>query len=164
VIVRDSATTAFSRLGALAVGRAAFHVNGLGQNRDVRSDSEITAGSGGEIPLRDSLRPSGPVRFGLRIDHGQDALIVRVEGELDALTTPKVNARLDGVLRTSATDLVLDLRRVQFMDSAGLQLLLHTRRRLVRTSRKLSVICGDGPVRQIIELARLADVLDVTSE
>ena len=138
-------------------------MNAFGQNRAVRSDSETAAGSGGDVPLRDYLRPSGPARFSFRIDRSQGAVIVRVEGELDVLTTPKLGARLDGVIRTSTTDVVLDLRRVQFMDSAGLQLLLNARGRLVRASRRLSVTCEEGPVKRTIELARLTEVLDVTS-
>ena len=89
-------------------------------------------------------------------------MVIRVEGELDLLTAPKLAARLDGVIRASAMSVVLDLRDVEFMDSAGLQILLNIRRRLVRTSRSLSVIC-DGPVRQVIEFARLAGTLGVTA-
>ena len=89
--------------------------------------------------------------------------MVVVEGELDVLTTPKLAARLDSMIRATATDVVLDLREVDFMDSAGLQLLLNTRRRLLRASRSLSVICDEGPVRRVIELARLSDALGVTT-
>lgn len=90
-------------------------------------------------------------------------MVVHVDGELDILTVPKLAARLNGVIRASAADVVLDLRDVRFMDSAGLQLLLTTRRRLLHVSRNLSVVCDEGPVRQVIELARLADALRVTS-
>lgn len=88
---------------------------------------------------------------------------MHVDGELDILTAPKLAARLNGVIRGSTTDVVLDLRDVQFVDSAGLQLLLHTRRRLLRASRSLSVICDDGPVRRMIELGRLTETLGVIS-
>ena len=113
-------------------------------------------------PLRDVLRPSGPPRLELWIDNQAEAIVVRVAGELDLLTAPKLSARLDGVIRASSTSVVLDLRNVEFMDSAGLQILLNIRRRLERKSRTLSVICG-GAVKQVIEFARLTQTLRVTS-
>ena len=88
--------------------------------------------------------------------------MVHVEGELDILTGPKLTGRLNALLRERTTDVVLDLRNVRFMDSAGLQILLLTRRRLLRESRALSVICADGPVRRLIELERLNETLHVT--
>ena len=116
-----------------------------------------------DVPLREDLRPSGPARFELIVEHRPDALVVRVDGELDVLTVPKLGARLNAVVLAGATDVVLDLRHVQFMDSAGLQILLITRRRLLRHSRTLSVICSDGPVARLIELARLTETLRVTT-
>lgn len=89
--------------------------------------------------------------------------MIRVEGELDVLTGPKLTAQLNALLRARSTDVVLDLRNVRFMDSAGLQILLVTRRRLLRESRALSVICADGPVSRLIELARLEETLNVTT-
>lgn len=114
-------------------------------------------------PLREALRPSGPARFELGIDHRPNEVVVRVDGELDILTTPKLAARLNGVIRACDTDVVLDLRRLEFIDSAGLQILLNIRRRLMRGSRTLSVICDDGPVKEVIELTRLTEALRVTS-
>jgi anti-sigma B factor antagonist len=113
-------------------------------------------------PLREALRPSGPPRLELRIENQPDAVVVLVGGELDLLTAPKLSARLDGVIRASTNSIVLDLSDVEFMDSAGLQILLNIRRRLARTSRTLSVIC-DGAVRHVIEFARLTETLRVGS-
>jgi anti-sigma B factor antagonist len=118
--------------------------------------------SGADPPLREVLRPSGPPRFELRIENQPDTIVVRVGGELDLLTAPKLSARLDGLIRASTSSIVLDLRDLEFMDSAGLQILLNIRRRLARTSRTLSVIC-DGAVRQVIEFARLTETLRVSS-
>ncbi len=89
--------------------------------------------------------------------------MVHVEGELDILTTPKLAGRLNGVIRASDTDVMLDLRNVEFIDSAGLQILLNLRRRLMSASRTLSVICGEGPVKELIEFTRLTEALRVTS-
>ena len=48
-------------------------------------------------------------------------------------------------------------------DSLGLHALLNIQRRLSRQSRSLTVICGGGPLRHAIELARLGEALGVVS-
>ena len=112
-------------------------------------------------PLRRSLRPRGPVQFGLSETTQSGATVLHVDGELDILTAPKLSAELDAIMRRSTGDIVLDLRDAVFIDSAGLHILLSAHRRLTRSSRRMSVICGDGPVRRVIELARLTETLGV---
>jgi len=112
-----------------------------------------------EETLRDALRPRGPVRFAMQEVHEPGAAWLQIRGELDVLTIPKLAARLDTLVRRSTDDVVLDLRRAEFIDSAGLQILLSTRRRLERFSRKLTVVCDEGPVRSVIELTRLVEPL-----
>jgi anti-sigma B factor antagonist len=90
-------------------------------------------------------------------------VVVRIDGELDVLTAPKLAADLNSVVREHAADVVVDLRDVTFIDSAGLHVLLNAHRRLARASRNLSVVCDGGPVRRVIELARLVDTLGVVS-
>ncbi len=114
-------------------------------------------------PLREALRPRGPVQFGLRQRRGKDGTVLAVYGELDLLTAPKLAARLDLVMRKGTGDLVLDLRSVRFIDSLGLSIILNAHRRLEHAGRCLRVRCGDGPVRRVIEMARLEETLGLLS-
>jgi anti-sigma B factor antagonist len=82
-------------------------------------------------------------------------------GEVDVLTAPKLAAALVRILHTVQGDVVVDLSETLFIDSAGLHVLLNAQRRLTRQGRKLRVICGSGPVRRVIEMARLLDTLNV---
>lgn len=116
-----------------------------------------------ELTLRGSLRPPGPVHFGITLVREPGLVRLVITGELDILTTPRLATELNGVVRRSVEeDVVVDLRGTQFIDSAGLQILLGTRRRLGRMSRKLTVVCDNGPVRRVIELTRLAEALGLT--
>ena len=112
-------------------------------------------------PLRRALRPLGPVQFGVSRRKHSGATGLHVDGELDVLTAPKLSAELDVIIRRYTGDVVIDLRGTLFIDSAGLHTLLIAHRRLTRASRRMTVICGDGPVRRVIELARLADTFGV---
>ncbi len=115
-------------------------------------------------PLRRALRPRGPVQFGISERTQSDATVLHVDGELDILTAPKLSAELDVIIRRYAGDVVIDLSDALFIDSAGLHILLSAHRRLTRASRRMTVICGDGPVRRVIELARLTDTLGVVPD
>lgn len=114
-----------------------------------------------DTPLRNALRAPGPVRFELAEQRGEDATILRLDGELDVLTAPRLTARLDDAVRQGRGEVIVDLSAVDFIDSAGLHVLLNAQRRLIRLSRRLRVICQPGPVRRVFELARLVETLGV---
>lgn len=116
-----------------------------------------------DSPLRRALRPRGPVQFALSERTQPGVTVMHVDGELDILTAPRLSAELDVIIRRRAGDVVLDLRDALFIDSAGLHVLLNAHRRLTRASRRMSVVCGDGPVSRVIELARLVETLGVVS-
>lgn len=119
---------------------------------------------GARQPLRRALRPRGPVRFGIAETREPGSVSFLITGELDVLTVPRLAAQLDPVVRRSKDDVVIDLRGAEFMDSAGLQILLSTQRRLERGSRKLTVRCEHGAVRRVIELARVEEMLGMSQD
>jgi anti-anti-sigma factor len=87
--------------------------------------------------------------------------VVRASGEVDVMTAPRLSVELDAILRGQEGDVVVDLSETTFLDSAGLHVLLNAARRLTRRSRRLEVVCGPGPVRHVIELARLDGTLNL---
>jgi anti-sigma B factor antagonist len=107
------------------------------------------------------LRPRGPVRLALGKTALPELTVIKVEGELDLLTVAGLRSELDREVRQGEGDLVVDLRRVDFIDSAGLHLLLNAQRRLTRGGRSLGVVCSPGPVRRALELAKLTGTLGV---
>jgi anti-anti-sigma factor len=109
--------------------------------------------------LREALRPPGPVKFEVRELRLAGVITLAVAGELDLLTAPKLAARVGGLVRREPGDVVVDLAETQFIDSTGLAVLLNVQRRLERRGRHLRVRCDDGPVRRVIELARLEETL-----
>jgi anti-sigma B factor antagonist len=109
------------------------------------------------------LRPRGPIQLELDTREIAGATMVTVSGEVDVLTAPKLNIRLDDLIRRGRGDVVIDLSDAGFIDSLGLHMLLNAQRRLSRQSRSLNVICGQGPVRHAVALARLEEALGVVS-
>jgi anti-anti-sigma factor len=113
--------------------------------------------------LAGSLRPRGPIQLGLTTRYEPNATVIGVSGELDILTVSKLTIRLDDSIRRRKGDVVIDLSEAEFIDSMGIHALLTIQRRLIRHARTLVVICPPGPVRNAIELARLAEPLGVVS-
>jgi anti-sigma B factor antagonist len=114
--------------------------------------------------IASSLRPRGPVtlRLAKRRAPGT-ATVLEVGGEVDVLTAAKLATAIDWEVRRGEEDLVVDLRHVEFVDSAGLHVLLSAQRRLTRLGRALAVLCEPGPVRRVFELARLVETLGVVA-
>jgi anti-sigma B factor antagonist len=119
--------------------------------------------SADDATLAGSLRPRGPIQLALTTRHLSHATVIAVSGELDVLTAPRLATRLDDIVRRCDGDVVLDLTDTDFIDSLGLHALLTVQRRLMRRGRALAVVCGPGPARRAIELARLTDALNVVS-
>jgi anti-sigma B factor antagonist len=118
------------------------------------------SGDRDDAPLRRELRPLGPVNLALTESVRSGATLISVSGEFDILTAPKVAALLDDVVRGRAGNVVVDLRGTEFLDSAGLHVLVNAKRRLTRGSRDLFVVVSPGgPVRRVLEVSRLAETL-----
>ena len=110
-----------------------------------------------------ALRPRGPVALRLRRRTSEGLTVIEAGGELDLLTVTRLAADLDGEVRQGLHDVVVDLRTLEFIDSAGLHVLLNARRRLARQGRALGIVCTPGDVHRVFELSRLIETLEVTS-
>jgi anti-sigma B factor antagonist len=75
----------------------------------------------------------------------------RLNGELDISTVATARDRVAELTR-EASDLVLDLRGLSFIDSTGLQFLLRLAAESTRDGWTLSVIPGPSAVRRIFQL------------
>src|SRR5215212_8511694 len=81
-------------------------------------------------------------------------------GELDAASAPALRERLAEIATRGKGPLVIDLTRLDFIDSTGLSVLLNAKRRLTRRGRGFALACPPGHVRRILEVTQLLDTLD----
>ena len=101
-------------------------------------------GSQEPAPLEISVRP-GPV--------------VTIAGEIDVQSSPDLRDQLLRVIRQHGARLALDLAGVTFIDCAGINALLATRRRAQLEGGSLRVLRASPRVRRLITLTRLDAVL-----
>lgn len=84
------------------------------------------------------------------------ALVLQVEGELDAHTVPIFAERLAGTITAGDVDVVVDLAGVSFIDSAGLSVLLNGFRRATRRGRSFVLAAPSDRVKRVLEVTGLA--------
>ena len=85
-------------------------------------------------------------------------VLVTVAGELDIATAPQ----LDAALADAEPDrlVVVDLRRLSFLDCGGIRVILAAHRRARRAGGRLVVVRGPVDVERLIELVGLDVELD----
>jgi anti-sigma B factor antagonist len=100
-------------------------------------------------------RGSGRAR-GLHVDvRPGDQPVVEVRGEIDLYSGAELRDELLRVLRRQGPRLFLDLREVTFMDAAGIEVLLATRRRAQLEGGWVRVVRASPCVRRLMMLAGL---------
>jgi anti-sigma B factor antagonist len=111
------------------------------------------------ISTEESLMGRLPQAFAVDQGAPGGAPGVTVRGEVDVAAVPELMAALDAAIRESTGAFVIDLCEVEFLDSAGLSVLLRARALLGREERELAVVCPPGPVRRLFEVVGIADLL-----
>jgi anti-sigma B factor antagonist len=89
------------------------------------------------------------------------AAVLAVAGELELSTAPLLTSEVEGALSRHPSELVLDLRGVELIDSSGAGALIGCRRRCVRMGARLILVVADGPVQRFMRRLHLEPLFDV---
>ena len=86
-------------------------------------------------------------------------LTLALEGRLDTTTAPELeaelNASLDGI-----TDLVLDMKDLVYLSSAGLRVVLAAQKRMNKHGHMtVKNVCAD--IMEVFEITGFVDILDI---
>lgn len=95
--------------------------------------------------------------FRVEVRNEGRAAIIAVSGELDLASSPSLEAELDRVSGTQSELLVLDLRRLEFMDSTGLSVIVKSHQRLADEGRSLYLVRGPQQVQRLLDLTGVAE-------
>jgi anti-anti-sigma factor len=88
-----------------------------------------------------------------------DRHTLRLEGELDMASAQELERRARQLCSENASELVLDLSQLEFMDSAGLNAILRVRTLCRERVCDFGLIPGTQPVQRLFEITRLTDSL-----
>jgi anti-anti-sigma factor len=99
-----------------------------------------------------------PDCFAVRIAPGPHA-VIEVSGELDLAGVPLLKATVRDLDQSAVNDAVLDLRRLAFIDVAGVRAVLDLHAECLSGATALTIIPGPQSVHRLFELTRLDHLL-----
>lgn len=102
--------------------------------------------------------------FDVTIEERGDRVHVILLGELDISNATRLEDDLRRVEAGSPELLIIDLSRLEFMDSTGLRLLIGADSRAREAGRRLVLIRGNQMVQRVLRVTRLDERLEIVSD
>jgi anti-anti-sigma factor len=97
--------------------------------------------------------------FDLRVVRNGRSTHIAPCGELDIATTPELEQAIADAAAQSASEIVLDLRELTFMDSTGLRALAQANTRADASGIALSIWRGPRQIERVLEISGLGALL-----
>ncbi len=117
----------------------------------------LPAPSGDDMALADLHRTG----FHVAGERVEATVVLHLHGELDMATTPVLDQALTSALSNGATDLVVDLSCLTFMDSTGISMLLSAVQRSDQAGKAFRVRSPNRPVRKALRLTGIDRILSI---
>jgi anti-anti-sigma factor len=90
-----------------------------------------------------------------------DIVVLAVAGRLDAGKAPALEGKLRAAIDAGSFKLVVDAGRIDFIGSAGLQVLLVAAKRLAAGGGKIAVAAANDSVKEVFQIAGLASLFEL---
>lgn len=90
-------------------------------------------------------------------------LIAGLTGEVDVTNAEGIQGEIEQAATGDVTRLVIDLSRLQFLDSSGIRALIWLARQIEARGAAMRVFAPDGsPLWRILEITRMEEIIPVT--
>ncbi len=90
-----------------------------------------------------------------------DHTVISVAGEIDLYTAPKLQSELTTALGASPARLIVDMSRVDFCDSTGINVLLAAHRQARERGGELQLAGPGSATRKVLQVTGLESVFTV---
>lgn len=90
-----------------------------------------------------------------------DRTVLEVGGEIDVYTAPRLRERLLELVTAGTRHIVVDMERVEFLDSTGLGVLVGGLKRIRAQDGSLVLVCGQERILKIFRITGLERVFDI---
>ena len=102
-------------------------------------------------------------QFQIFVESDGAAAALRLSGEMDISSEDTFAATVGACIADGASEVLVDLSRLTFIDSSGLRMLIELWQKSRKNGLDLSMVQGTGQVRRTMEIAgldRLLPILD----
>lgn len=90
-----------------------------------------------------------------------DITVVEVSGEIDVYTAPRLRETLVSLVDTGNYRLIVDMERVEFLDSTGLGVLVGGLKRVRAHDGGIDLVCTQGRILRIFRITGLSKVFNI---
>ena len=87
--------------------------------------------------------------------------VIEVAGEIDVYTAPKLREKIATLVDDGVYHLVIDLERVEFLDSTGLGVLVGGLKRVRTHDGSLSLVCTQERLLKIFRITHLDKAFEI---
>jgi len=87
--------------------------------------------------------------------------VMAVTGRVDSATAPELENSLKKLVEAEKTQIVLDLKNVEYMSSAGLRAMVSTLKAVKRVNGDLRLACPSPRVEEVLRLAGLTSIFSI---
>ncbi len=87
--------------------------------------------------------------------------VMGVSGRVDSATAPDLENALKKLVETEKTQIVLDLKNVEYMSSAGLRAMVSTLKAVKRVNGDLRLASPSPRVEEVLRLAGLTSIFSI---
>lgn len=87
--------------------------------------------------------------------------VYKLRGSLDLATAPSVRAALVEAVGAGKHDIVVDLTKLEFLDSTGLGALIGAHRRAIESGGAVRLAVGEGAIARLLNITGLMRVFSV---
>jgi anti-sigma B factor antagonist len=87
--------------------------------------------------------------------------VVRVSGDIDMSSAPQLSAHLTQLRDSGTTTIIVDLSKVDFLDSSALGALIGVQKQLKADGGSLKLACSHPKIERLFAITRLTEVIPV---
>jgi anti-sigma B factor antagonist len=87
--------------------------------------------------------------------------LIELEGEVDVYTAPQLKQQMISLLESGAEQMVVDLTKVDYLDSTALGVLIGGLKRMRERDGNLVLICPSPRIRRVFEITGLDKIFDI---
>lgn len=87
--------------------------------------------------------------------------VIELEGEVDVYTAPQLKQQMIGLLEGGAKEMVVDLGKVEYLDSTALGVLIGGLKRMRETDGNLVLVCPSPRIRRVFEITGLDKIFEL---
>ncbi|MDP4162993.1 MAG: anti-sigma factor antagonist [Bacillota bacterium] len=98
------------------------------------------------------------------IEEYNESLEIKVEGEIDAYTAPKLRDAIFPLSEKENVKMIIDLTDVLYMDSTGLGVIVGVFKSVRAHNGDFKLIGLSDRLKRLFEITGLADIIDINSQ